>query len=190
MVLLGYFVHTKVLTVRCGQTCFFSQRLQFETLYKLSVYRPEYAKILNINEDFAEWYQYVTIKAELADYGPVKGTMISQTVRVSVLWKQVQRVLGNTIRGRRRGCGFSVVILFSSENEEKKEHVEGFAPEVAMITEAGGEKLEEPLVIRPTSETIMYKTFQTGSTLLIRFTITNQSVVQYCPLGQKSSSYG
>lgn len=115
-------------------------------------------KIPNIHEDFAEWYQYVTIKAELADYGPVKGTMIHRPYGFA-LWKQVQKGLGGMIEDDGVSDVYFPMFIPYSFLAKEKEHVEGFAPEVAMITEAGGEKLEEPLVIRPTSETIMYKTF-------------------------------
>ena len=115
-------------------------------------------KIPNINEDFSEWYQYVTLKAELADYGPVKGTMIHRPYGFA-LWKQVQKVLGGMIEKAGVDDVYFPMFIPMSFLAAEKEHVEGFAPEVAMITEAGGEKLDEPLVIRPTSETIMYKTF-------------------------------
>lgn len=115
-------------------------------------------KIPNIYEDFAEWYSYVTLKAELAEYGPVKGTMIHRPYGFA-LWKQVQKVLGNMIEEDGVDDVYFPMFIPYSFLAAEKEHVEGFAPEVAMVTEAGGEKLEEPLVIRPTSETIMYKTF-------------------------------
>ncbi|WKZ23886.1 MAG: proline--tRNA ligase [Candidatus Dojkabacteria bacterium] len=115
-------------------------------------------KIPNISENFADWYQFVTLKTGLADYGPVKGTMIHRPYGFA-LWKQVQKVLGQMIEADGVEDVYFPLFIPYSFLAAEKEHVEGFAPEVAMITEAGGEKLEEPLVIRPTSETIMYKTF-------------------------------
>ncbi len=115
-------------------------------------------KIPNINENFADWYQYVALKAGMADYGPVRGTMIHKPYGFAI-WKKVQQILGGMIEDDGVNDVYFPMFIPLSFLTKEKEHVEGFAPEVAMVTKAGGEELEEALVIRPTSETIMYKTF-------------------------------
>lgn len=115
-------------------------------------------QLTSIHKDFSEWYIQIIQKAGLSDYGPVKGTMIFKPYGFAI-WKNVQKFLGDKItEDGVEDVYFPMFIPYSFLAAEK-DHVEGFAPEVAMVTEAGGEKLEEPLVIRPTSETIMYKTF-------------------------------
>jgi prolyl-tRNA synthetase len=115
-------------------------------------------KIPDMKKDFGEWYQYVALKAGLADYGPVRGTMIHRPYGFA-LWKKVQEVLGKMIEEDGVDDVYFPMFIPYSYLTLEKEHVEGFAPEVAMVTRAGGEELEEPLVVRPTSETIMYKSF-------------------------------
>ncbi|WKZ30197.1 MAG: proline--tRNA ligase [Candidatus Dojkabacteria bacterium] len=112
----------------------------------------------SMSENFGEWYQQVILRAGLADYGPVKGTMIFKGYGYT-LWKNVQKYLGEMIEKDGVEDVYFPMFIPQSYLSKEKEHVEGFAPEVAVVTHAGGEKLEEPLVIRPTSETIMYKTF-------------------------------
>lgn len=115
-------------------------------------------KIPNMSENFGEWYQYVAQKSGLADYGPVRGTMIHKPYGFAI-WKKVQQILGQMIEDDGvEDVYFPMFIPYSYLTLEK-DHVEGFAPEVALVTRAGGEELEEPLVVRPTSETIMYKAF-------------------------------
>ncbi len=113
----------------------------------------------DINTEFASWYQEVVLKADLADYGPVKGTMIFKPYGYA-LWKRVQEVLGEMINKRLGAADVYFPSLIPLEFlEREKEHVEGFAPEVAVVTHAGGKKLSKPVVIRPTSETVMYDAF-------------------------------
>ncbi|MDE7296929.1 MAG: proline--tRNA ligase [Clostridia bacterium] len=112
------------------------------------------AQIADIETDFAQWYTDVVLKTKLVDYGPVKGTMVIRPYGYAV-WENIQREF-NT---RFYDCGyenayFPLLIPMSFMTKEA-EHVEGFAPEVAVVTHAGGEKLAEPLCIRPTSETII-----------------------------------
>ncbi|HPI67313.1 MAG TPA: proline--tRNA ligase [bacterium] len=115
-------------------------------------------KITSQKQNFSDWYNDVVIAAGLADYSDVKGCMIIKPYGYA-LWENIQKTLDEKIKAL--GVDNVYLPLFIPESYFKKEaeHVEGFAPEVAWVTEAGGKKLEERLAIRPTSETIMYKTF-------------------------------
>jgi prolyl-tRNA synthetase len=106
----------------------------------------------------SDWYNRVVLETELADYGPAKGTMIFRPYGYGI-WELVQRELDAVIKAR--GVKNAYFPLFIPESFLKKEkaHVEGFAPELAVVTIGGGEKLAEPLVVRPTSETIMYDAY-------------------------------
>ncbi|MBQ3166068.1 MAG: proline--tRNA ligase [Clostridia bacterium] len=110
--------------------------------------------IADINEDFTQWYTDVVIKTELVDYGPVKGTMVIRPYGYAI-WENIQAELNK----RFKACGvknaYFPLLIPESYLKREAEHVEGFAPEVALVTHAGGEKLAENLVIRPTSETII-----------------------------------
>lgn len=110
------------------------------------------------SDDIAEWYTRLILAADLADYGPVKGTMIFKPYGYAI-WEEIQRAIDPLIKAR--GVSNAYFPLFIPMNllEREKEHVKGFAPELAVVTHGGGEKLEEPLAIRPTSETIMYEAF-------------------------------
>ncbi len=110
------------------------------------------------SEDISAWYNAIVLQAELADYGPAKGTMIFRPYGYA-LWESIQRELDKEIK--RRGVENAYFPMFIPENllHKEKEHVKGFSPELAVVTIGGGETLEEPLVVRPTSETIMYDTF-------------------------------
>lgn len=110
------------------------------------------------SENFSDWYSDVILKAELADYGPVKGTMVIRPYGYA-LWERVQQIFDGMIK--EDGVQNAYFPMFIPEHllKREKEHVEGFAPEVAVVTHAGGKKLSEPLVIRPTSETIIYEMF-------------------------------
>ena len=110
--------------------------------------------IADINEDFPRWYTDVVLKTELVDYGPVKGTMVIRPYGYAI-WENIQRELDARFKKAGvKNAYFPMLIPYSYLTREA-EHVEGFAPEVAVVTHAGGEQLQEPLVIRPTSETII-----------------------------------
>lgn len=115
-------------------------------------------KLTDINKDFAGWYQDVIFAAELVDQSPVRG---SYTVRPYgwAMWENIQKYLDARIKatGHQNAC----FPLFIPESFIKKEaeHVEGFAPQLAVVTIAGGKELEEPLIVRPTSETIIHYHF-------------------------------
>jgi len=106
------------------------------------------------SEDFPRWYQDVVAKAELADNGPVRGTMVIRPYGFA-LWERMQAEMDARIKAA--GAANAYFPLFIPESYLKREadHVEGFAPELAVVTHAGGEELAEPVIVRPTSETII-----------------------------------
>ncbi|WP_345024215.1 proline--tRNA ligase [Actinomadura keratinilytica] len=106
------------------------------------------------SEDFSAWYNELVIKAQLVDRGPVRGTMVIRPYGYRV-WELLQADLDRRIKDA--GHDNAVFPLFIPESYLKREaeHVEGFSPELAVVTHAGGKDLEEPLVVRPTSETVI-----------------------------------
>ncbi len=111
-------------------------------------------KLPSRSEHFSEWYNQVVLKAELADYAPVRGCMVVRPYGWA-LWENIQKGLDR--RFKETGHENAAFPLFIPMHflEKEKEHVEGFSPELAVVTVGGGEVLEEPLVVRPTSETII-----------------------------------
>ena len=110
-------------------------------------------EITNIDEDFAKWYTDIVVKAELADYTDTKGCIAIRPYGYAI-WENIQKYADDLFKKSGvKNVSFPVLIPESLLQKEK-DHVEGFAPEVAWVTEAGGEKLEEKLCVRPTSETI------------------------------------
>ncbi len=106
------------------------------------------------SEDFAEWYNQLVLRAELADYAPVRGCMVVRPYGWA-LWENIQAALDRRFKATGHvNAGFPMFIPMSFL-EKEREHVEGFSPELAVVTVAGGEELQEPLVVRPTSETII-----------------------------------
>lgn len=118
----------------------------------------ENKKITPRATDFSQWYQDIIESADLAEHGPVRGTMVIKPYGYA-LWEMVQKTLD--AKFKEHGVQNAYFPMFIPEKllNREKQHVEGFAPEVAVVTHAGGEKLAEPLVVRPTSETIMYDIF-------------------------------
>ncbi|MEK7540098.1 MAG: proline--tRNA ligase, partial [Patescibacteria group bacterium] len=115
-------------------------------------------KLPKQNENFPDWYNQVVLEADLADYGPARGTMIIKPYGYAI-WERIQLLLDKDIKKAGvQNMYFPMFIPESLLNKEKN-HIEGFAPEVAVVTHGGGKKLEEPLIIRPTSETIIYDAF-------------------------------
>ncbi len=111
-------------------------------------------EIADFETDFPQWYTDVVLKAQLVDYGPVKGTMVIRPYGYAI-WEAIQKEMDDRIKATgHRNAYFPLLIPYSFLMKEA-EHVEGFAPEVAIVTHAGGEELSEKLVIRPTSETII-----------------------------------
>ncbi len=105
-------------------------------------------------EDFSEWYNQLVLKAELADYAPVRGCMIVRPYGWA-LWENIQAALDRRFKATGHVNAAFPLFIPKSFIEKEKSHVEGFAPELAVVTIGGGEKLAEPLVVRPTSETII-----------------------------------
>ncbi len=115
-------------------------------------------KITPRSEDFSQWYQDLVLQARLADYSPVKGCMVIRPNGYSI-WEQIQKDLNRRIQ--ETGARNAYFPLFIPESFLKKEaeHVEGFAPQCAVVTYAGAKDLEEKLIVRPTSETIINSMF-------------------------------
>lgn len=117
--------------------------------------KSEFVKeIADINADYPQWYTDVVLKTELADYGPVKGTMVIRPYGYAI-WENIQAEMDRRFKELGHQNAYFPMLFPYSYLEREKEHVEGFAPEVAMVTYAGGAELAEKLVIRPTSETII-----------------------------------
>lgn len=109
-------------------------------------------------ENLSAWYLDVVEKAQLADYAPVKGCMVIRPYGYAI-WENIQRIMDGRIRASGAQAAYFPLFIPQSFLAKEKEHVEGFSPECAVVTHGGGEKLEEPLFVRPTSETIMYYMF-------------------------------
>jgi len=107
------------------------------------------------SENLANWYNRVVLLAELADYGPAKGTMVFRPYGYA-LWENIQKELDQDIKAKGVKNAYFPLFIPESLIKKEREHVEGFAPELAIVTIGGGEELKEKLIVRPTSETIMY----------------------------------
>ncbi len=110
------------------------------------------------SENMSDWYTDVVQKAELADYGPVKGTMVIRPYGYAI-WENTQKVMDAMFKSDGVQNAYFPLFIPYSLLEKEKEHVKGFSPELALVTHAGGEELKEPLAVRPTSETIMYEMY-------------------------------
>lgn len=111
-------------------------------------------EIADMHEDFPQWYTDVVLKTELVDYGPVKGTMVIRPYGYAI-WEVIQEEMNKRFKATGHKNAYFPLLIPESYLKREAEHVEGFAPEVAVVTYAGGEELAEKLVIRPTSETII-----------------------------------
>jgi prolyl-tRNA synthetase len=111
-------------------------------------------KLPSQKENFAEWYNQLVLKAELADYAPVRGCMVVRPYGWA-LWENMTAALDRRFKATGHVNAAFPLLIPMSFFEKEKAHVEGFSPELAVVTIGGGEKLEEPLVVRPTSETII-----------------------------------
>ncbi|MEU2876497.1 MULTISPECIES: proline--tRNA ligase [unclassified Streptomyces] len=109
-------------------------------------------------EDFPRWYQELINKAELADNGPVRGTMVIRPYGYG-LWERMQQEMDARIKDAGAANAYFPLFIPQSYLTREAEHVEGFAPELAVVTHGGGKELEEPIVVRPTSETIVNEYF-------------------------------
>ena len=115
-------------------------------------------KLTTRSEDFSAWYNETVLRAELADYSPVRGCMVIRP-RGYGIWEKMQRQLDTMFKDTGHENAYFPLLIPESFMHKEAEHVEGFAPETAVVTHGGGKKLDEPLVIRPTSETIIYAMF-------------------------------
>lgn len=115
-------------------------------------------KITTRSKDFSQWYLDIIQHAKLADYSPVKGCMVIRPNGYSI-WEKMQKVLDGKFKDTGHKNAYFPLFIPESFIKREAQHVEGFAPELAIVTHAGGKKLEEPLVVRPTSETIINSMF-------------------------------
>src|SRR6266540_4560482 len=105
-------------------------------------------------EDFPRWYQDTIAKAELADNGPVRGTMVIRPYGYA-LWERMQSEMDARIKAAGAQNAYFPLFIPDSYLRREAQHVEGFSPELAVVTHAGGKELDEPIVVRPTSETVI-----------------------------------
>jgi prolyl-tRNA synthetase len=105
-------------------------------------------------EDFSEWYNQLVLRAELADYAPVRGCMVVRPYGWAI-WENIQQALDRRFKATGHLNAAFPMFIPMSFLEREREHVEGFAPELAVVTVGGGETLPEPLAVRPTSETLI-----------------------------------
>jgi prolyl-tRNA synthetase len=105
-------------------------------------------------EDFPRWYQDLIAKAQLADNGPVRGTMVIRPVGYAI-WERIQAEMDARIKAAGAENAYFPLFIPESYLKREAEHVEGFAPELAVVTHGGGKQLAEPVVVRPTSETVI-----------------------------------
>jgi prolyl-tRNA synthetase len=115
---------------------------------------PKAEVLTSQTADFPQWYQDVLAKAELAEGGPVRGTMVIRPYGYAI-WERMQAELDARIKATGAQNAYFPLFIPESYFRREAEHVEGFSPELAVVTHGGGKKLEEPVVVRPTSETII-----------------------------------
>jgi len=115
-------------------------------------------KLTPMSEDFNQWYTDIIQEAQLADYSPVKGTMVIRPYGYA-LWEHIQSFLDQRFKDTGHQNAYFPLFIPKSFIQKEAEHVEGFSPELATVTHAGGKELEEPLIVRPTSETIINHMF-------------------------------
>src|SRR5512143_576790 len=119
---------------------------------------PALKEITAKSQDYSQWYLDVVLKAELADYGPVKGCMVIRPYGYAI-WEAIQADMDRRIKATGAVNAYFPLFIPKSFLEQEKEHVEGFSPECAWVTIGGGAELEEPIAVRPTSEAIICSTF-------------------------------
>lgn len=111
------------------------------------------------HEDYAQWYVDVVLNAELADYAPVKGCMVIRPNGFGI-WEKIQSALDAMFKETGHSNAYFPLLIPESFMRKEAEHVEGFSPECAVVTIGGGKPLEEPLYVRPTSETIIWSMYR------------------------------
>src|SRR5699024_788273 len=110
-------------------------------------------KVTAMANDFGQWNTDVVKKAELLDVGSVRGTMSSKPYECAI-WENIQDEFGHEFKKTGHTNVYFPLLIPESMLQKEKDHIEGFAPEVAWVTHGGDEKLEEPIVVRPTSEVL------------------------------------
>src|SRR5512132_3232370 len=115
-------------------------------------------KLTTRADDFSAWYNETVLRAELADYSPVRGCMVIRP-RGYGIWERMQRQLDTMFKDTGHENAYFPLFIPESFMQKEAEHVEGFAPHTAVVTHGGGKKLDEPLIVRPTSETVIYSMF-------------------------------
>jgi prolyl-tRNA synthetase len=116
-------------------------------------------KLPSQRDDFPAWYVEVVKRAEMAEHGPARGSMIIRPHGFAI-WEHTQRALDDRIKATGHENVYFPLLIPMSLLEQEADHVEGFAPQVAVVTHGGGEKLDEPLAIRPTSEAVIWNTYK------------------------------
>ena len=111
-------------------------------------------KLTSQKENFSEWYNQVVLRADLADYSPVRGCMVVKPYGWA-LWENIKADLDRRFKETGHVNAAFPMLIPMSFFEKEKVHVEGFSPELVVVTHGGGQELEEPLAVRPTSETII-----------------------------------
>ncbi len=115
-------------------------------------------KLTTREADFSAWYNELVERAQLAEHSPVRGCMVIRPNGYGI-WERIQQNLDKMFKDTGHENAYFPLLIPQSFMTKEAEHVEGFAPELAVVTHGGGKELEEPLVIRPTSETIIYTMF-------------------------------
>jgi len=116
-------------------------------------------KITPKEVDYSQWYIDIVLNAKLADYSPVKGSMVIRP-RGYAIWERIRDEFDRRFKETGHQNAYFPLLIPMGFLEKEAEHVEGFAPELAVVTHGGGEKLEEPYCIRPTSETIIWSKYK------------------------------
>jgi len=116
-------------------------------------------KITARETDYSQWYIDIVVQADLADYAPVRGCMVIKPYGYAI-WEKMQAVLDGMFKDTGHVNAYFPLLIPESFMQKEAEHVEGFAPECAVVTHGGGKELEEPLYIRPTSETIIWAMYK------------------------------
>lgn len=110
------------------------------------------------SDNYSDWYNELVLRAELADYAPVRGCMVIRPNGYAI-WELMQRALDDMFKETGHVNAYFPMMIPESFMKKEAEHVEGFAPQCAVVTHGGGKELEEPLYLRPTSETIIWNTY-------------------------------
>ncbi len=117
------------------------------------------AKLTAPSQDFSKWYNELVQQADLADHAPVRGCMVIKPYGYA-MWEFMQRALDDMFKATGHQNVYFPLLIPESFMQREAQHVEGFAPECAVVTHGGGKELEEPLYVRPTSETIIWDTYR------------------------------